>query len=1171
MLTAAFLEKSVYDGMGMPHEHIDFVIENGMDAMALTEHGHMNSYTHALFHTQKLNADGVKFKYIPGCEFYVHPDLKEWARQKTEREEKKKEEKKAKRAKKERDDQGLTVEDEDASKRERFYDPIKRRHHLVVLAKNTKGLRALFKLISSGYRDGFYRFPRVDYAQLKEYKGDLVASTACIAGPLSYEIFEAFPGVPFEGLGPHLLDDEEVFEGILKKAQLTLDALIDTFGRENLFLELQFNKFAAQHLTNRVLIELSRRNGVALTVTSDSHYPRPENWKDRELYKKLGWLNYEDYDPSKLPQSIDDLKCELYPKNASQVWETYLSTTTDFDFYDDVEVRDAIERTHWIAHELLGDPEYDTSMKLPSYVIPKGKTEFRALVDLCKDGMQKLGLDDSESHLERLKKELKIVKDKGFSRYFLTMRAIISVAEKNMLIGPGRGSSAGSLICYCLGITSIDPLKYDLIFERFCAPWRSDEPDVDSDFSDRDGLIDLLKEEFGDENVVPISNYNTFKLNSLIRDISRFYGIPHIEVNAVMKQADKETRRAVLVRGVDKNTYDMTYEQAYEHSKVFREFIDKHPQVSEHVNALLMQNRSVGRHAGGVIISENIDEFMPLIRVRGEMQTPWVEGIAAKHLGRMGNIKFDILGLETLKMVERTIELILTREAKARGEDDFEPTFDDVKSWFEKHLHPSKIDLNDQHVYQHVYHEGRFAGVFQLTSRGAQNLFKKAKPCNIVDIAALTSIYRPGPLDANVDKLYVKAKENPETIKYDHPILKEITEETFGFVIFQEQLLKIANKLAGFNMEECDKLRKLLMKKSKEKEAYREKATAETKKKFVAGCVKNGLDSMKAGQLFDNLASFSGYAFNLSHAVSYAIDSYWCAWLLTYYEAEWMCAYLESMSGDPKKRAHAMAELKSHGYEIVPIDVNHATKNWTILPGKKFMPSLLSIKGVGVAAIDEIVKYRPYNNIYDLLWNEDGTWKHSKFNKRSIDALIKIGAFGSMNMIGPEKTFESYAHMHRVVVENMNKIRHKKKGRDSFEELLIELSGGDDWSRGEKIAFYKELIGDINLDLIISPRVRDRLAEHGIRSLDEHNGKGVYWFVLDNAVQKTTRNGKPYLLLNVVTPLGAKQKVYCWGWNPENHSMLRGNTAFMAEISPFGDGDGMSTTIYKLREMSEKK
>ena len=502
----------MFDGLGEPKEHFDFVIKNTQDeaypaALAITNHGHMSSFDRAYLYARDLKKKGVSFKYLPGCELYVHPDLNDWRRLRTAQEEGKEEAQ-----------HGSTVENEEETKSGKHYNPIKRRHHLVVLAKSSKGLQGLFSTVSRGYLEGFYRFPRVDYAMLKEHKGELVASSACIGGPLAFDLFENFQSTDFWDLVPSLVDDDALRASIRMKMEGTVDRLVDTFGPENFFLELQFNRLPAQHLVNRMLIELHRSTGVPLIATADSHYYNPDVWRERAIYKAIGWLNFKEYDPSHLPQSISDLDDEPYPKNAAQMWEWYShrmrvrpkkqKEDIDFNFYDDTLVRDAIERTHDIAFDLIGDVQPDLSVKLPSCGISKGTSPDDVLKEMCVAGLKRLGLQNNVQYGERLEYELSVISEKEFAGYFILMKTIIDIAAERMLIGPGRGSAAGSLVNYVLGITQVDPLKYGLIFERFINPLRCLDPqlfvktdvgpitlqnvNIGQSIMGRDGSVDVL-------------------------------------------------------------------------------------------------------------------------------------------------------------------------------------------------------------------------------------------------------------------------------------------------------------------------------------------------------------------------------------------------------------------------------------------------------------------------------------------------------------------------------------------------------------------------------------------------------------------------------------------------------------------------------------------------------
>lgn len=680
---------SVYDGLGSAEEHIKFVLENGMDAWALTEHGHCNSYASAFLFAEKLKKQDKNFKFIAGCEMYVHPDLQEW-RLEYERSKEQPETQSVMLSEQEivtpittdtdEDDEtlelettnALTIEREEESKSTKYFNPINRRHHLVVIPTTSTGLQRLFHLVSRGYSEGFYRFPRVDYAMLREAAsgGHLIAMTACIGGPMAYAALSSAQKIKFDNIDSSLLDDASLNASVMSELAATYDKLLWAFGENNVYLEMQFNKLKAQGYVNRALLQFARKHSLQsqLIIAADSHYPRPELWRERELYKKLGWLKNADPSQTKLPESVLELKAELYPKNASQIWDAYIEHKQDQKFYDDQEIIAAIERSHHVAHNVVGNVQPDRSMKLPtSIVVPAGMTADERLIQLCREGMDERAFTHNKTYEERLLKELDVIKDKKFAEYFLTLREIIHVAQQAMLVGPGRGSGAGSLVTYLLKITDVDPIKYDLLFERFLNKYREEAPDVDTDVSNRAKLIELLKERFGAENVVPISNYNTFKLKTLIKDVAKFYGVPFEEANIATKTVEAEVRKATLKHGDDKNLFVLKFEDAMQHSPSFKAFIDAHPQVAGPIATLFKQQRSLGRHAGGVIVCDRIAERMPLIASKGELQTPWAEGVNVKELDQFGWIKFDLLGLDTLRIVEKTIENIIMSQRKSRG------------------------------------------------------------------------------------------------------------------------------------------------------------------------------------------------------------------------------------------------------------------------------------------------------------------------------------------------------------------------------------------------------------------------------------------------------------------------------------------------------------------------
>jgi DNA polymerase-3 subunit alpha len=1254
---------SPFDGLGYPDEHFKFCQENGLDAHAITEHGNMNSYAHAQLWVEKWNKErGEKpaFKYIPGVEAYYHPDLEKWAH---DREANELAKEKAKGDKKERaklqaelaraadqsefqtkliarvdaDDEtediemsnALTIENEDETKSTKHFNPLNRRHHLVILPKNQKGLLQIFGACSKASLQGFYRFPRLDWKILHEAgkDGNIVVSSACIGGMPAYAVFQEVQKLKFDELNERLLDDPGLLERCITAVGNCYDSMVQAVGEGNYFLELQFNKLPAQNLVNRAILEFAKRSGVTkqLVCTADAHYFRPEYWKERELYKKLGFMNYQAYSPESLPKSKDDLKCELYPKNAQQMWDEYLKSKEGTSFYDDEVVADAIERTHDIAHQLIGEVPPDRTPKFPNErLIPPGVASFSHLVTLCKEGMLKRGLQDKSEYVARLKEELGVIKVMKNSDYFISYQKIMELARKVCLVGPGRGSGGGSLVAYVLYITDLDPIFWDLPFARFLSVYRKGAPDIDTDLADRDKVLEQLRNFFGFENVVPISNYNTFKLKTLVKDIGKFYGVSFEETNLATRTVEEEVRRAVTKHGDDKNLFVLTYEEAmgFNCSKAkepgakpvcsgctdackekpvspsFRTFIEKNPLVAESIKTLFKQNRSLGRHAGGVLIADDLPNKMPLVASKGEPQSPWVEGVNFKHLEYIGNfIKYDLLGLETIRLIERAIELILIKEGNPK------PTFDDVKAWYETHMAPSVINFDDPKPYE-VYANARWGGIFQLTSQGAQRLFVKAKPKSVIDIATLTSIYRPGPLAANVDKLYLESREGnlPPELEWGDRRINDILAKTFSCIIFQEQVMELAEKVAGFPKDKCDEVRRAIMKRSISGGEAAKKAAQETRDSFVKGCVVNGYTEKVANNLYDKILYFAGYGFNKAHAVAYAIDSFWCAWLMTYHEEQWLCSYLESMSHTPDQRAKAFGEAKALGYQIVPIDINYAALGWTVLPGKKLMPSMTSCKGVGDSAVEEIMEMRPFESIEQLMYNEDGTWRPSKFNRKAMEALIKIRAFESLQCVGPEKVFKSYKHMYEtlmgqftetvtrkrkgveetveVVRDHGNMIKRSTKkdpheGRKKFYELARGLAeiGGEEWTRKEMAELHSQVFGSVDVMMMFEQSLFDKLAAR-ITSVEELEvGKtSLVWFVTvvsgkkgktpTAGAMKKTRNGKEYAQIFVAGPTGKPMRINVWGAK----QLYEPYKLFCSEVKR--DDFGLSTTTWKTKEVA---
>ena len=1112
---------SIFDALGYPQEHMDFAYENGMDALALTDHGNMNGLPHQVLHAKKMKSEGKDFKPIFGVEAYFLPSIADW---KKDYEAAKEDKKKKKTLSK--DVTATTVEDEDASKKA-VRNILNRRRHLILLAQNQKGLSNLFSLISESFGPGnYYRYPRVDFELLKKYSEGVIGASACLGGVYAGNYWE---------------NREKGKEAVLEVMRETTRKMIDVFG-DRWYGELQWNNVPEQHELNKYIIQMHEEFGISLISTSDSHYPNPDAWKDRELYKRLGWLGKSKpaYETNELPDGVEEIGYELYPRNGNQMWEAYKKYSAECGHtYDDDLIMESITNTHKIAHERITDFLPDTEVRLPDFVIPAGETADSALEKFCMEGLRLKNLHTDTDYTDRLRQELEVIADRGFSKYFLTMNQICQKANEQMLSGPGRGSAAGSLVAYALDITQVDPLKYDLQFSRFMRADATDYPDIDYDVADSMVLKEILIKEWGEDKVAPISNWNTLQLKSLIKDISKFYGIEFKEVNTVTSAMMGEALGpAKKKHGITTGMYTPTFDDTMEFSDTLKRFLAKYPHVKTHVEMLYGQVRSCSRHAGGVVIGENLNKRMPLINSGGVRQTPWSEGQNVRHLEPMGFIKFDVLGLSTLKMIEGAIKHILKRKHGVEN-----PDFKDVKAFYDKHLHPDVINFDDQKVYENIFHSGKWAGVFQFTETGAQRFCQQVKPTNLIDLAAITSIYRPGPLGAGVHNDYVAARENPQRLKFLNEDHRAITEETYGYLIFQEQIAALAHKLGkDITLDEGNMLRKVLTKKGTGKEAKVKNALRE---KFVKGVTEKGMKKGTGERMWETFEYFSGYGFNKSHAVSYCIISYQCAWLLNYHRSEWMAAFLDKEPESRKEKAINIA--KAAGFDIKEIDVNSSGRVWEISEdGQTLIQPLSSIKGLGDAAIDQIEAHRPFKKIEDFLFSEEIVY--SKLNKKALDVLCRAGAMSSLM----DNRFTGGKHFWSAIC-----VDRPRKPKNLDENIEIYKPEGD-FSDEEKIGYLVELTGVFPFNRVMKPEVYNQLNQIFIPPIANYDPElsDCVWFIPRKVVPKKTKTGKDYWILEVIDDTNTLTKIRVWGVQPYDKIFV--NKPYLAKLE-HNDKWGFST------------
>lgn len=1082
--------------MGYPQEHMNFAYSNGLDAHALTDHGNANGISYQVLHAKKMKDEGKKFKPIYGVEAYFHPSIEQWHKDKDAIE---------KGGKSSIEEiSGVIIENENETKRA-IKSIINKRSHLVILAQNQKGLNNLYKLISESYSNkNFYRFPRIDYDLLKQYNEGLIVSSACMGGVLANDYWSN-------------IEDGE--DAVLDAMWKTSVKMTDIFG-DRWYHELQWNSIPQQHEINKLIIKLSKQLGVKLISTADSHYPTPDSWKDREIYKKLGFISSNKEMNKELPSSVEELGYELYPKNGDQMWEAYkkYSSLTN-NRYNDELVLQSIEESYNIAFNRIEDFLPDNNIRLPSFIVPKEKTADETLKELAENGLRAFKKWSNKEYRERLEKELEVISERGFSKYFLTMKAITDRANKSYFTGPGRGSAAGCLVAYVLEITQVDPIKYGLQFERFLSRTAKDYPDIDFDISDAMGLKQNLIDEWGESSVVPITNWNTLQLRSLIKDISKFYDIEFQEVNLVTSKMFAEaTPPAKADHGITAGVYTPTFEEVMKYSTSLQDFLRKYPQVKTHIVALQGSLRSASRHAGGVCVGEDLDKWMPLINSKGVRQTPWCEGQNVRHLEPMGFIKFDLLGLETLSIMEKCIKHVLQRHYDVK-----EPTFEQTKKFYNDNLHPDSIDFNNTEIYKKIFHKGEFPGIFQFTEMAAQKFCQRVKPNNIIDIASITSIFRPGPLAAGVDKMFAEAKANPDAINYGHDKVKKATQETYGFLVFQEQIASLAHELGkDLSLDEGNLLRKVLTKKGTGKE---EQVKNSLHDKFIEGCKEKGLGESFGEELWKKFIFFSGYGFNKSHAVSYSIISYQCAWLYYHYPSEWMAAYLDAQPDSKKEKAVSIA--KSLGYNIQEVDVNKSGREWQISDdGKTLIQPLSAVKGVGDAAINELMNYRPFNTVEEFLFHPRVSY--SKLNKKNVDALCRSGALKSLQ----DSRFTGGKHFWSAIA-----VDRPRKEDNLLENIKLYAAEGE-FSRDEQILNTLELTGVYPVSMIVSPEVRNRLQEKFIPPLGEFDVElGICWFIPKSIEKKKTKAGKEYLIIDAVDDTNTITKIKCWSYNPKKDAV----------------------------------
>ena len=801
-----------------------------------------------------------------------------------------------------------------------------RYYHLVLLAENNVGYANLTKIVSRGFTEGYYYKPRVDMEVLNRYHEGIIALSACLAGEVQ----------------------RYIMKGLLDEAKKAARKYENCFGKGNFFLELQDHGLPEQKQVNTILLQMSRELDIPLVATNDVHYTYAEDADPHDILlclqtgKKLADEDRMRYEGGQYYVKSEEEMKGLFP----YAWE-------------------AVENTQRIADRCHVEIEFGVT-KLPHYDVPEGYDSWSYLNKLCDDGLSERYGDGSQpagdtgqTLKERLDYELGVIRTMGYVDYFLIVWDFINYARENGIpVGPGRGSAAGSIVSYCLKITNIDPIRYNLLFERFLNPERVSMPDIDIDFcfERRQEVIDYVGRKYGSDKVVQIVTFGTLAAKGVIRDVGRVMDLPYAFVDSISKMIPTELN-ITINKALEMNP---ELRKLYETDEQVHHLID----MSKRLEGL---PRHTSMHAAGVVICPKAaDEFVPLSRGSdGSITTQFT----MTTLEELGLLKMDFLGLRTLTVIHDAVDFI----EKSTG----------------KHIDVDHLDYNDSKVLASIG-TGKTDGIFQLESGGMKNFMKELRPQNLEDIIAGISLYRPGPMDF-IPK-YIKGKNSGEEVTYSCPQLEPILEPTYGCIVYQEQVMQIVRDLGGYTLGRSDLVRRAM---SKKKQSVMEKERANfiygNPEEGVPGCVANGIDEAVAGHIYDEMMDFAKYAFNKSHAACYAVVAYQTAWLKYYYPVEFMAALLTSVIDNPKKVSEYILTCRSMGITMLPPDINEGEAGFSV-SGNSIRYALTAIKSVGRPVIDSIVEERRARGVFTNLKDFITRMSDKDMNKKAIENFIKAGA-----------------------------------------------------------------------------------------------------------------------------------------------------------------------------------
>ena len=866
-----------------------------------------------------------------------------------------------------------------------------RYYHLVLLAENDTGYHNLMKIVSKGFVDGFYYRPRVDYEILEQYHEGVIALSACLAGEV-----------------PRYLE-----RGLYDQAREAALRYEKIFGKGNFFLELQDHGIPAQKMVNQGLLRLSRELGIDLVATNDIHYTYDSDVDAHDILlciqtgKKVADENRMRYEGGQYYCKSEEEMRRLFPY-----------------------AQEAIDNTQKIADRCNVEIEFGVT-KLPEYQVPEGYDSWGYLNHLCEEGMKKRYPQDDGALKKRLDYELDVIHTMGYVDYFLIVWDFIHFAKSHGIsVGPGRGSAAGSIVAYCLEITDIDPIRYNLLFERFLNPERVSMPDIDVDFcfERRQEVIDYVVEKYGKDQVVQIVTFGTFAARGVVRDVGRVLDLPYAKCDSIAKMIPKDL--GITLDKALKSSPDLR--NAYETDEEVRYLID----MSKRLEGL---PRHTSMHAAGVVISRtNVDEYVPLSRgADGTITTQFT----MTELEELGLLKMDFLGLRTLTVIQNAV--------------------DQAEKNHQVKLDLNAIDYNDPNVMDMIG-SGKDEGVFQLESGGMKSFMKELKPRTLEDIIAGISLYRPGPMDF-IPK-YLKGKNDPSSITYDCPQMEPILEPTYGCIVYQEQVMQIVRDLAGYTMGRSDLVRRAMSKKKASvMEKERQNFVYGNPEEGVKGCIANGIDEKTANHIYDEMIDFAKYAFNKSHAACYAVVSYQTAYLKYYYPQEFMAALLTSVLDNTTKISEYILTCRQMGISILPPDINEGVSGFSV-SGENIRYGLSAIRSIGRNVVEAIVRERDRNGPFVTLDDFVSRMSGKEINKKTVENFIKAGAMDSL----PGNRRQKLLVMPEMMEQKSREKKTAMEGQLSLFEFAAEedkrnfqisMPRVEEFPREEMLAMEKEVLG----------------------------------------------------------------------------------------------------------------